>query len=214
MKSSRVRTLLVVSVLTCALAACGGKDDTADDLPTLTPQPSTPATSTPPVSPTPKPTPTAEPTQTITKYGKLTLVFNQPASVDAKARQAVKTYRVFQQIFRGMLGTSTDDPLLKTVAGPSAVTYVQGVLQNQVKDGDKLGGTLTITTKVQGVGDALVVLGGCFDQSKSYVIRPNGTTYVPEVVKKRPELQVTATASAGAGAGWKITEYTLGSGPC
>jgi hypothetical protein len=212
MKSSRVRTLLVVSVLTCALAACGGKDDSADDLPTLTPQPSTPASSTPPPA-TPTPKPTAEPTQAITKYGQLTLVFNQPATVDAKARQAVKTYRVFQQIFRGMLGTSTDDPQLKAVAAPNVVKYVQGVLQNQVKDGDKLGGTLTITTKIQQVEKSVVLLGGCFDQSKSYGIHPGGAHYIDPVIKEQPKLNVVALA-APLGGGWQITEYRLEAGPC
>jgi hypothetical protein len=94
---------------------------------------------------TPTPTPTADPTQAITKYGQLTLVFNQPASVDPRARSAMRAYRVFQQTFRKILGTSIDAPSLKAVAGPNAVAYVQGVLQNRVKDGDKLGGTLTVT---------------------------------------------------------------------
>jgi len=149
----------------------------------------------------------------ITKYGQLTLVHNQPATVDAKARPAMKAYRVFQQIFRGILGTSTDDPLLKTVAGPSAVTYVQGVLQNQVKDGDKLGGTLTVTAKVQQAGKSIVLLGGCFDQSKSYGIRPNGTHYVDPVIKEEPRPGVAAVASVTAG-GWRITDYQLNGDPC
>jgi hypothetical protein len=210
MKSSRVWTLLAASALACSLAACGGKDDSAD-LPTMTPQPTT--STPPPATPTPKPTPTAEPTQTVTKYGELTLVFNQPAVVDAKARQAVKTYRVFQQIFRGILGTSTNDPLLKGVAGPTVVQYVQGVLQNQVKDGDKLGGTLTITAKVEQVGKSLVLLGGCFDQSKTYGIRPNGKHYVSDAVKEEPRIPVSAIASP-VGGGWQITAYELADGSC
>jgi hypothetical protein len=214
MTRSRLCLLLVTSALLLTVAACGGNDDKSSDLPTTPPSSSsTPSTAPSSIVPTSTPSPTVEPTQTITKYGQLTLVFNQPATVDAKARPAMKAYRVFQQIFRGMLGTSTDDPLLKTVAGPSAVTYVQGVLQNQVKDGDKLGGTLTVTAKVEQVGQAIVLLGGCFDQSKSYGIRPNGTHYVAEVVKKKPTLHVTAIASPGA-AGWQITDYRLKSGAC
>jgi hypothetical protein len=196
--------------LLLTLAACGGTDDKSSDLPT-TPPSSSNTPSTPPSSPTP--TPTAEPTQAITKYGQLTLVFNQPATVDAKARPALKTYRVFQQTFRKMLGTSTDDPLLKNVAGPNTVAYAQGVLQNQVKDGDKLGGTLTITAKIEQVGRVSVLLGGCFDQSKSYGIRPNGTHYGNDVVKKNPRLGVTAIALNSGGA-WRITEYRLDGPPC
>lgn len=213
MTRSRLWPMLVTPMLLLSLAACGGNDDKSSDLPTSVPSSSN-TPSTPPPSTVPTPTPSSEPTQTITKYGELTLVFNQPATVDAKARPAMKTYRVFQQIFRGMLGTSTDDPLLKSVAGPSAVKYAQGVLQNQVKDGDKLGGTLTITAKVEQVSGAIVLLGGCFDQSKSYGIRPDGTHYVAPVVKKKPRLPVTAVASAGGVTGWQITEYSLKSGSC
>jgi hypothetical protein len=143
----------------------------------------------------------------------LTLVFNQPATVDAKARPALKTYRVFQQTFRGMLGTDRDDPLLASVAGPSVVQYVQKVLQNQRKDGDRLGGTLTVTAKVQQVGQAAVLIGGCFDQSKSVVIRPNGSRYQSDVIKKQPRLEIGAIASMSAG-GWRITDYRLEKNPC
>jgi hypothetical protein len=208
---STAAALLAVGLVAGA-ASCGGKDDNAGGLPTLTPRPS----STDSVSPTSTPSspkPTAEPAQTITKYGQLTLVFNQPATVDAKARPALKTYRVFQQTFRGMLGTDRDDPLLTAVAGPSAVQYVQKVLQNQRKDGDRLGGTLTVTAKIQQVGQAAILIGGCFDQSKSYGIRPNGSHYVADVVKKQPRLQVSSIASSASG-GWRITDYRLESNPC
>jgi hypothetical protein len=134
--------------------------------------------------------------------------------VDARARPALRAYRVFQQTFRKILATSTDDPSLKTIAGPNAVAYVQGVLQNQVKDGDKLGGTLTVTAKVEQVGQVSVLLGGCFDQSKSYGIRPNGTHYVAPVIKEDPRLPFAAIATRGATAGWQITEYRLTDGSC
>jgi len=214
MKRSRVRLLLVVSALVCSLAACGGKDDAGDDLPTLTPgsstsAPSTPAASTPP----PSATPSAEPTRSVTKYGELTLVFNQPAKIDTKAKSAMTSYRVFQQTFREMLGTDRNNPVITTVAGPTVVTYVKKVLQNQVKDGDRLGGTLTVTATVEEVGQASVLIGGCFDQSKTYGIRPDGKHYTPAVVKQQPRLEVGAIASPSSG-GWRITDYRLENNPC
>jgi hypothetical protein len=208
---SRVASGLLAAVLTVSLTACGGKDD-AGGLPSLTTQPSSTDSTTPSGTPS-SPAPSAEPTQTVTKYGQLTLVFNQPATVDAKARPALRTYRVFQQTFRGMLGTDTNNPLLTSVAGPNVVKYVQKVLQNQLKDGDRLGGTLTVTAKVGQVGQASVLIGGCFDQSKSYGIRSNGSHYVADVVKKQPRLQVGAIASSTSG-GWRITDYRLESNPC
>jgi hypothetical protein len=206
---SRVWPVLLSAALLCSLAACGGKDDKAAGLPTLTPEPSTPSTSAPPSTPTP----TADPTQVVTKYGQLTLVFNQPANVDSKARPALKAYRVFQQTFRGILGTDTFDPTISSVAGPTVVAYVQKVLKNQTKDGDRLGGTLTVTAKVEQVGQASVLIGGCFDQSKSVVIRPNGSRYQSDVIKQQPRLEVGAIASQSAG-GWRITDYRLEKNPC
>jgi hypothetical protein len=210
---SRVWPLLLASVLASSLVACGGDDDKSGDLPSLTPQPSSTGMPSTTPSSSPKPTPTAEPTQFVTKYGQLTLVFNQPQAVDAKARPALRTYRAFQQTFRGMLGTDRDDPLLSTFAGPTVISYVQRVLQNQRKDGDRLGGTLTVTAKVEQVGQASILIGGCFDQSKSFGIRPNGSHYVADVVKKQPRLQVGAIATTTSGS-WRITDYRLEKNPC
>lgn len=204
--------ILLGSLLVFSLVACGGSDDSSSEPLSSTPQPSGTGSSRPP-SASSSPTPSTEPTRTTAKYGQLTLVLDQPPVVDAKARPALKTYRTFQQVFRGMLGTDRDDPSLTSVAGPSVVSYVQRVLQNQRKDGDRLGGTLTVTATVGQVGQAMVLIGGCFDQSKSFGIRPNGSHYVSEVVKKEPRLQVNAVASF-TGGGWRITEYELKSSPC
>jgi hypothetical protein len=209
MTRSRVWPVLISAALACSLAACGGKDDKAGDLPTLTPEPSTPTTSTPASTPTP----TADPTQVVTKYGQLTLVFNQPAKVDAKARTALKVYQTFQQAFRQTLATDTFDPTLKAVAGPTVLAYVQKVLKNQTKDGDRSGGTVTITAKVERTADAIILIGGCFDQSKSYGIHPNGSHFVGEAVKKQPRLRIGAIASRFGG-GWQVTDYRLESGSC
>ncbi|WP_405055911.1 hypothetical protein OG474_24585 [Kribbella sp. NBC_01505] len=203
--------MLLSTALVCSLAACGGKDDKSSDLPTLTPEPTT-SSSTPSTTPS-APTPTAEPTQVVTKYRDLTLVFNQPAKVDANARQALKAYKLFQQAFRSTLGTDTLDPTLDTVAGPTVVAYVKDVLKNQTKDGDRLGGTLTVTAAVERAGAGAVLIGGCFDQSKSYGIHSNGTHFGNDVVKKKPRLAIAAIASSSGG-GWRITDYRLESTPC
>lgn len=206
---SRVWPALLSAALVCSLAACGGKDDKAADLPTLTPEPSTPSTSAPPSTPTP----TADPTQVVTKYGQLTLVFNQPANVDTKARPALKVYQSFQQAFRKTLATDTFDPTLNAVAGPTVLAYVQKVLKNQTKDGDRSGGTVTVTAKVERIAGAIVLIGGCFDQSKSYGIHPNGSHFVGEAVKTQPRLRTSAIASRFNG-GWQVTDYRLESGSC
>lgn len=210
MTRSRLWPLLLATALACSLTACGGKDDKSSDLPTL-PSESTSSSSTPPTTPS-TPKPTAEPTQVVTKYRDLTLVFNQPATVDAKARPALKAYRAFQQAFRSTLGTDTFDPTLNAIAGPTVVAYVQKVLKNQTKDGDRLGGTLTVTATVEQVGQASVLIGGCFDQSKSYGIHPDGSHFVDDVVKKKPRLEVGSIASSSGG--WRITDYRLESNPC
>lgn len=204
--------VLLTSVLLLPLAACGGSNDQSTQPQSSTPPPTAASSSTPPSTPA-SPTPSAEPTRSVTKYGQLTLVFNQPAKVDAKAQPALKAYRLFQQTFRRMLGTDRDDPVLNGVAGPTVVKYVQGVLQNQRKDGDKLGGTLIVTATIKQAGQSAVLIGGCFDQSTTYGIRPNGSHYQSDVTKTQPKLQIAALATPFTG-GWRITDYKLESSAC
>ncbi|MBB6566925.1 hypothetical protein HPO96_30805 [Kribbella sandramycini] len=203
--------MVLAAALACSLAACGGTDASSGDLPTLTPEP---ITSTSPTStPSTTPTPTADPTQVVTKYKDLTLVFNQPANVAVETRPALKAYKLFQQAFRRTLGTNTFDPSLKTIAAPAVLDYVQKVLKNQTKDGDRLGGTLTVTATVEEAKTGIVLIGGCFDQSKSYGIHSDGTRFGNDLVKRKPRLGIQAITIRSA-AGWRVSEYKLQSTPC
>ncbi|WP_405055909.1 hypothetical protein OG474_24575 [Kribbella sp. NBC_01505] len=203
----RPLTVTVVSVaLAVSLAACGGKDK-ASDLPSLgesTPQP----TSTPTSGGTSaKPTPTAKPTKSTQKYGTLTLTLDHPgASADAEA--ALAAYDDYERATHKTAASNVEDPLVAKVSSGQALTTARGWLADQKKQGVKTSGVIAETVKVVKVNATVAGLSSCYDQSKSVLVRANGTSFVGPGTKAFPRIKITAIVANISGS-WKLTEYNV-----
>jgi hypothetical protein len=195
MTRSRVWPVLVSAALACSLAACGGKDDKASDLPTLTPDPTT-ATSTPPSTPA---TPTAVPTQTVGKYGDLTLDLRRPATGQTKAEPAVALFLSLHQSFATMASGGAAPAELSQIATSGVIKTLNTLLAAQRKAKEHAGGALTVRVTAAEASTSVAVVDGCFDQRKLVMIRSNGTRYVDPTVKRSPTLVARVTVSGSAG---------------
>lgn len=195
-----------------SLVACGGTDEVADPPPTTSPT-ATPSASTPSATPTPSATtPAPDKPRSVQKYGTLTLTLDLPAK-PGTARAALRSYADFERRTHKMLATNVDDPGLKEIAVPALVKSIRDNVAGQVARKDLSGGLVKVTARVRGASLRLVLLTGCYDQSKSVLVRANGVAYRGPGATKWPKLKLTVILTNMGGA-WMLTEYTLKNTPC
>jgi hypothetical protein len=212
MNSSRLGAGLTATVLILGLVACS--NDTADAPPmagTPSPAPSMPsATSTP--TETPSPRPSVQPTHTSQKLGALTLVQNHTAP-PANAELALEAYEEYERATHNSQATNVEDPRLTKVAAAQPVQLVRDSVRDQKAKGVKTGGTITITAKLVRASGSLAVFTGCYNQSKSLLVRANGTSYTGPLTKQYPQLNLNVVVTNVSGV-WTVTEYLLKAGSC
>ncbi|TDD58302.1 hypothetical protein E1263_20010 [Kribbella antibiotica] len=201
--------MLLTTALVCSLAACGGKDDKSSGLPTLTPDP-TKSSSTPSSTPTP-PTPTALPTTSTQKYGGLTVILNHP-NPPANSDDVFAAYDNFERAANKTAATNVEDPTLTKYAVGAALTTIRGHLADQKSKKVVTGGQVRLTTKVETFG-AIAALTTCLDQSKSVLVRANGTTYVGPGAKKFPRIKIVVILGP-LDSQWKVTGYNVKGEKC
>jgi hypothetical protein len=207
---------VVAAALASVLVACGDNDHKDGGVPSPGGTASTTAS-----SPTPTPTanaaisstPTAAPTRQVGKYQDLTLVLLRPATMDSKAGPALEALQRFHQLFAGM-GAGGPTPVeLSQVASPATVKVLDGLFKAQRQAKERGAGQLTIRmTKVK-VGTSLVMVEGCFDQTKLVTVRPDGTRYVDPTVKRGPTMAMRVLLSNTIGP-WRVDEYVLKATRC
>jgi hypothetical protein len=204
--------------LVAGAASCGGKDDNAGGLPSLTPQPSGPSSSaTPSSTATPSATkaPSSGPTKTTDKFGGLTVVVDQTIKPSPASAAALKAYVAFQRGFASMLATRKLGPELQSVAADEALKFLQGQLKLLQTGKERVGGNLTIEAdKLGGASKDLVVVGGCWDQSKLWSQKDSGQRYYDEQVKKQPRLRITTDIVKSAGVGWRVGSFRFEESAC
>jgi hypothetical protein len=210
MKLHRLGAALTAATLTVSLAACGGKDDTGG-LPSVSTTPSETPTSAP--ATTTAPTPTAPPTRSTQRYGTLTLVLDHTPKPPANSELVLQAYDEYERSAHKTFATNVEDPALGKRAATSALAFVRSVLQDQKTKKVHTGGPITVTVKVASSNEAVAVLDSCYDQSKSVLVRADGTTYVGPGTKKYPRLKV-AVILGNVGGLWKVTEYNLKETKC
>jgi hypothetical protein len=205
MKVHRVGAVLIAAALTISLAGCGdGKNDSAD------PPASTPPSDRPTTAPTTSapPTSTVPPTRSTQKYGSLTFVLDHTTKPAADSDRVLQAYDEYERSSHKSFATNVEDPALgRRTAGP-ALRDVRSVLQDQKAKKVRTGGLITVTVKVDRLSPAVAALNSCYDQSKSVLVRADGTTYVGPGAKQFPRLKVTVVLTNVAGL-WKVTEYNL-----
>jgi hypothetical protein len=213
MKSSHIATVVAVG-LASVLVACSGSDNKGDGVPSPGDTPSvTASTPTPTASVVASPTPTAAPTRIVSKYQDLTLVLLRPATMDPKAGPALEALQRFHELFAGMGAGGPTPAELSEVASPATVTVVNGLFKAQRQAGERGAGQLTIRiTKVK-VGAPLVLVDGCFDQTKLVTVRRNGTRYVDPTVKRGPTMVMQVILNNTNGP-WRVDEYVLKASKC
>ena len=211
MRRSRIGAALVAAGLAVSLVGCGGGKDDATDLPTIGGQSSGPSSSTPgPTTPAP---PTAVPTTSTQKYGPLTLILNHTATSSENAQLALQAYQEYERSSHNTLATNVEDPKLAERSSGSALQDIRNVLRDQKSKGVRTGGAITVTVKVTRSSGGLAALTGCYDQSKSLLVRANGTSYVGPGTKKSPRIKIEVVVTNVASL-WKVTEYNLKGDKC
>lgn len=210
MRFSRIGAGLMVVGLAASLAGCGGKDDESGGLPSLPSTPSSTATDTPSATPT---TPAALPIRSTQKFGGLTLVLDHTAQPPANALAALQAYESFESSAHKSLATNVEDPNLAVNSGDKALQMVRDVLKDQKTKKVRTGGSVTVTFKLVKANAALAAFSGCYDQSKSVLVRANGTSYVGPGAKSYPRLPLNLIVT-NVGGPWKVTEYNLKAGKC
>lgn len=211
MVRSRLAALLAVPFV-MLLAACGGSDDTGG-LPEAGSNPTESTSSTPAATATAAPTPTIVPATSTQKYGTLTLVINHKPAPPAAAAAALQAYDGFERASHRTQATNVEDPTLAKFGAAAALQDLRGILQSQKTQKVRTGGAITVTTKVVRTSASAAALDTCYDQSKSVLVRANGTTYVGPGAKKNPKLSASVIIG-NIGGVWKVTEYNLKAEPC
>ena len=210
MRFSRIGAGLMVAGLAVSLVGCGGKDDSGG-LPSAGG-----GTSAPPTSSAPTPTmstPTAEPTTSTQKYGPLTLVLNHAATTSDDTLLALRAYNEYERSSHKTLATNVEDPKLAQLSGEAPLRDIRNILRGQKAQAVRTGGTITVTVKVAAARPALVGFSGCYDQSKSLLVRANGSSYVGPGTKKTPKINIEGVVTIVSGL-WKVTEYNLKGDKC
>lgn len=210
MRFSRFGAGLLAAGLAVSLTACGGNDDSGGDLPSLTPTPSATPTSAPTTAPA---SPAVLPVRSTQKYGGLNLVLDHTAQPPANALAALQTYEAYERGAHKSLATNVEDPSLAAKSTGQALQMVRDVLRDQKTKKVRTGGTVTVTFKLVRASGALAAFSGCYDQSKSVLVRANGTSYVGPGAKSYPRLPLTLIVT-NMGGPWKVTEYNLKAGKC
>ncbi|MEI8412579.1 MULTISPECIES: hypothetical protein [unclassified Kribbella] len=202
---------LLVAPLAFGLTACGG-DDTGG-LPTVSSAPTESSSSTPATSATPTVAPTTAPASTTQKYGALTLVINHKPTPPANATLVLQAYDEFEQSSNKAQATNVEDQVLARRATGAALQYIRDALKEQKAAKERTGGQITVTTKVAKIGSGVAGLDTCYDQSKSTLIRADGTSYRDSVLKQYPRLKVSVILVNISGI-WKVSEYNVKSEAC
>ena len=209
MVRARLAALLLVPMMVLP-AACGGSDDSGGGLPV----PGSDSNGAPVTPPSTAATPTPVPATSSThKYGALTLVINHKPAPPAAAAAALQAYDGFERASHRTQATNVEDPTLAKFGAAGALQDLRGVLQGQKAQKVRTGGTITVTTKVVRTSSAATALATCYDQSKSLLVRADGTTYVGPGAKKNPKLSASVIIG-NIGGVWKVTEYNLKAEPC
>ncbi len=206
MNSSRLGAGLTATVLILGLVACG--NDSAGAPPAAGTPSAAPSTSTPRTVATP----TVAPTRSTQKYGALTLVQNH-AAPPANAALALEAYEEYERATHNSQATNVEDPRLTKVATGQPVQLVRDSVRDQKAKGVKTGGTITITAKLVRASGSLAVFSGCYNQSKSLLVRANGTSYTGPLTKQYPQLNLNVVVTNASGI-WTVTEYLLKAGSC
>jgi hypothetical protein len=200
----------VAASLAVSLAGCGGKDDTGG-LPSDGGQSSTTTSSTP-VS-TASATPTVAPTTSTQKYGALTLVLDHTAQPPADAQAALQAYEEFERAAHHSEATNVEDPNLGKRGADKALQNVRDIVKGQKAQKVLTGGTIKVKVKVARANGNLVAFNGCYDQSKSVLVRANGTSYTGPLTKKYPRMALTVFVTNASGL-WRVSEYDLKADKC
>ncbi|HEY0693946.1 MAG TPA: hypothetical protein VGD71_33485 [Kribbella sp.] len=211
MRFPRLGASLTAAVLVVALAACGGKADSGG-LPSTSTTPSDPLTSTPSTS-TPPPQPTAAPIRSTQKYSSLTLVLDHSAQPPANAKVALQVYEDYERSAHRSEATNVEDPNLGKKASGQPLQRVRDILRNQKSQGVRTGGSITVTVRLVRASAAAAAFSGCYDQSKSLLVRANGTSYTGPLTKKYPRLKLNVIITNVAGL-WLVTERNLKADRC
>jgi hypothetical protein len=207
----RPAAVLLSGALLASLVACGNKDDSGD-LPSLGTSTTTSSAPTPTASAA-SPTPTAVPTRSSQKYGALTLVLDHSAQPPANAQAALRAYEDYERSSHKSMATNVEDPNLAKRSAGAALQDIRGVLKDQKATGVRTGGLVTVTVKLVGAGAAVAAFSGCYDQSKSLLVRANGTSYIGPETKKAPHIQIAVVVTNVTGQ-WMVTEYNLKGDKC
>jgi predicted secreted protein len=206
---ARLAALLLVPMMVLP-AACGGSDDTGGGLPV----PGSDSNGAPVTPPSTAATPTpVQATTSTQKYGALTLVINHKPAPPAAAALPLQAYDAFERASHRTQATNVEDPSLATWGAAAALQDIRSILQSQKTQKVRTGGAITVTTKVVRTSAAAAALDTCYDQSKSVLVRANGTTYVGPGAKKDPKLSASVILGNIAGV-WKVTEYNLKAEAC
>lgn len=207
MLTSRLWPLLTTPALALTLVACSNDGGGASESPA--PTTSQPTTS----APTPTPRPSVQPTKTTQKYGPLTLVLDHTAPPPANAKAALQAYEGYERSAHRSQATNVEDPAPAKYGVGGALQVVRDSLRGQNADGVRTGGVISIKVKLVRASAAVAAFSGCYDQSKSLLVRANGTSYTGPLTMKYPQLlfKVIVTNAAGL---WRVTEYDLTTGNC
>jgi len=158
-------------------------------------------------------TPTAAATRSTQKLGALTLVLDHSAQPPATAVAALQGYDEFERSVNNLMATNVEDANLAKRGAPAAIKQFRDVARDQKAKAEHAGGLITVATKVDRVNEAVALLTGCYDQSKSVLVRSNGTTYVGALTKQYPRMQLRVVVSNVASR-WMVTEYDLKATKC
>jgi hypothetical protein len=206
-------SMLVTPILLLALTACGSNDNKSSDLPTSPASSSSVPSTPPPSTVAPSMQPTAAPTRSSQKYDTLTLVLDHSAQPPAVAQAALAVYEEFERSAHKTMATNVEDPNLAKKATAQPLGFVRGVMRDQKAKGLRTGGTVTVKVKLYRASVALAAFNGCYDQSKSVLVRANGTSYAGPGAKQYPRMQLTVIVSNTGGL-WRVTEYNLKADKC
>lgn len=146
------------------------------------------------------------------KYGPLTLILDRPAK-PGSATAALRVYSDFERVSHKVLATNVDDPALGGSVAPALVKTIRDILTDQIAKKVRTGGEVTVTVRVVGASPRLVVLTGCYDQSKSLLVRANGTGYRGPGATKDPKMTLNVTISNTTGR-WILADYQFADGSC
>jgi hypothetical protein len=153
------------------------------------------------------------PTRSSQRYGGLTLVLDRSAQPPANAQAALQAYDDYERSAHKSMATNAEDQNLakKTLGKP--LQFIRDVVRDQKTKGVRTGGSVAVTVKVVRASTALAAFSGCYDQSKSVLVRANGTSYIGPGAKKYPRMQLTVIVTSFGGL-WRVTEYNLKADKC